>query len=64
MKSAHRHELETNVLAHRLEVYIERYRPYASRIVGVIIAVVVLIFHLVVYFRLLGGQAERGLGFV
>ena len=36
MKSAHRHELETNVLAHRLEMFIERYRPYASQIVGVI----------------------------
>jgi hypothetical protein len=43
MKSAHRHELETNVLAHRLEVFIERYKPYASRIVGVIIAVMAVI---------------------
>jgi tetratricopeptide (TPR) repeat protein len=44
MKSAHRHELETNVLAHRLEVYIDRYKPYASRIVGVLIAIVAVIF--------------------
>src|SRR4051812_27130085 len=43
MKSAHRHELETNVLAHRLEIFIERYKPYASRIVGGLIAVVALI---------------------
>ncbi len=43
MKSAHRHELETNALAHRLQVFIERYRPFASRIVGVIIAIIVLI---------------------
>ena len=34
MKSAHRHELETNVLAHRLEAYIERFRPYVSTVVG------------------------------
>src|SRR4051794_6412549 len=43
MKSAHRHELETNVLAHRLEVFIERYKPYASRIVGVVIAIMAVI---------------------
>jgi hypothetical protein len=43
MKSAHRHELETNALAHRLEVFIERYKPYASRIVGGLIAIVALI---------------------
>src|SRR3954453_16981920 len=43
MKSAHRHELETNVLAHRLEIFIERYKPYASRIVGGLIAIVALI---------------------
>jgi hypothetical protein len=43
MKSAHRHELETNTLAHRLEAYIERYRPYASRIVGGLIAVILVV---------------------
>jgi tetratricopeptide (TPR) repeat protein len=43
MKSAHRHQLETNALAQRLEAYIERYRPYASRITGVVIAVIILI---------------------
>lgn len=44
MKSAHRHELETNALAHRLELYIMRYRPYASRIVGALIAVIAAVF--------------------
>src|SRR5437588_3317063 len=44
MKSAHRHELETNALAHRLEVYIMRYRPYASRIAGAVIAVIAIVF--------------------
>src|SRR5438477_11699053 len=43
MKSAHRHQLETNTLAHRLELYIQRYRPYASRIIGGLIAVIALI---------------------
>jgi len=43
MKSAHRHELETNVLAHRLEIFIARYRPYASQIIGGLIAVVVVL---------------------
>jgi hypothetical protein len=43
MKSAHRHELETNTLAHRLQGYIERYRPYASRIVGGLIALFLVI---------------------
>src|SRR5215207_11577918 len=43
MKSAHRHELETNALAHRLEIFIERYKPYASQIVGGLLAVVAVI---------------------
>jgi predicted negative regulator of RcsB-dependent stress response len=43
MKSAHRHQLETNVLAQRLEQYVARYRPYTSRIIGVLVAVLVLI---------------------
>lgn len=42
MKSAHRHELETNALAHRLEVALDRIRPYTSTIVGSIAAVVIL----------------------
>lgn len=41
MKSAHRHQLETNALAHRLEVYIDKYRPYASTIAGVLVAIAV-----------------------
>ena len=44
MKSAHRHQLETNELAHRLELYIARYRPYGSMIVGGLIALVALVF--------------------
>ncbi|HEX5472633.1 MAG TPA: hypothetical protein VFW73_12145 [Lacipirellulaceae bacterium] len=43
MKSAQRHKLETNVLAVRLESYIERTKPYASKILGVLIALVAVI---------------------
>jgi hypothetical protein len=42
MKSAHRHELQTNALAHRLELAIDRLRPYTSTIIGVLIGIVVL----------------------
>lgn len=44
MKSAHRHELQTNALAHRLDVAINRTRPYVSTILGVIVAIAVLAF--------------------
>lgn len=44
MKSEHRHELGTNVLAHGLESYIERYRPYFGKIMGTILAVIALLF--------------------
>ncbi|MEX2309769.1 MAG: hypothetical protein WD738_19505 [Pirellulales bacterium] len=44
MKSAHRHQLETNALAHRLEELIERLRPYAATAAGVIVAIVVVMF--------------------
>jgi hypothetical protein len=44
MKSEHRHELETNALAKKLDVAVERLRPYASAIAGVVVAVVALIF--------------------
>jgi predicted negative regulator of RcsB-dependent stress response len=44
MKSAHRHELETNVLAHGLEVYIERYRPYFSKIALGVVALIAILF--------------------
>lgn len=56
MKSAHRHELETNALAHRLEVFIERYKPYASQIVGSLIAVVAVI---IIGSYLMGSSAAR-----
>jgi hypothetical protein len=56
MKSAHRHELETNVLAHRLEVFIERYKPYTSRILGVLIAIMAVIL-IVSYFA--GSSSAR-----
>lgn len=56
MKSAHRHELETNALAHRLEIFIERYRPYASQIVGVLVAIVALIL---IGSYLLGSSSTR-----
>lgn len=44
MKSAHRRELETNVLATRLENYIERYRPYFSKIALGIVALIAILF--------------------
>ncbi len=40
MKSQHRHELETNWLAKRLNVVIEQSRPYASTVAGIVVAVV------------------------
>jgi hypothetical protein len=40
MKSEHRHELETNWLAKRLNVVIERGRPYASTVAGIAAAIV------------------------
>lgn len=42
MKSAHRHELQTNALAQRLDVAIHKLRPYVSTVVGVIVAILVL----------------------
>jgi hypothetical protein len=56
MKSAHRHELETNALAHRLEVFIARYKPYASQILGGLIAIVALIM---IGSYLLGASSTR-----
>jgi hypothetical protein len=46
MKSAHRHELQTNALAHRLEVAVERLRPYVTMIAGaaLFVALVMLIY--------------------
>ncbi len=43
MKSAHRHELETNALAHRLEVYVERFKPYIGKVgVGLLVFIALL----------------------
>jgi hypothetical protein len=44
MKSEHRHELETNVLAKRLDAVIVQVRPYVSTIAGVVVAVVIVMF--------------------
>src|SRR5262245_17737517 len=44
MKAAERHKLETNALAHRLEVFIERYRPYVSKIALGALALIALMF--------------------
>src|SRR6187401_513909 len=44
MKSAERHKLETNVLAHGLEVSLERYRPQIMKGVIAVVALVVLLF--------------------
>src|SRR5690242_8090058 len=43
MKSAHRHELETNALAHKLELYIERYKQHGSWVIGGLVALVLVI---------------------
>jgi hypothetical protein len=44
MKSEHRHELETNWLAHHLADFIDRVRPYGPTIFGVLIAAAVAMF--------------------
>lgn len=44
MKSAHRHELGTNVLATRLENYIEQSKPYIPKVLGGLAAVIALMF--------------------
>ncbi len=59
MKSAHRHELETNALAHRLELYIERYRPYMGQIIGVLLAIAALIL---IGSYLVGASSTRNSG--
>lgn len=41
MKSAHRHELQTNELAQKLEIALDRVRPYVSTIVGTIVALAI-----------------------
>src|SRR5688572_4352992 len=44
MKSEHRHQLQTNALAQRLDVLVNQFRPYASTIAGIVVAIVVLMF--------------------
>ncbi len=44
MKSAHRHELETNVLAQGLEGYIDRCKPYFGKVALAILAFVAILF--------------------
>jgi hypothetical protein len=38
MKAQHRHELETNMLAKRLGVVVDRLRPYAPTVIGIVAA--------------------------
>ncbi|MEX0642261.1 MAG: hypothetical protein WD468_06145 [Pirellulales bacterium] len=44
MKSEHRHQLETNVMAERLAVWIDRLRPYATSIAGILLFVFIAMF--------------------
>jgi hypothetical protein len=44
MKSEHRHELETNWLAHRVALWLEEVRPYYSLIAGCLLAAAALFF--------------------
>lgn len=44
MKSEHRHELETNWLAHHAAIWIEKIQPYNSLIVGGVITILILMF--------------------
>jgi hypothetical protein len=56
MKSQHRHELETNVLAKRMANVIEKSRPYGPTILGVLVAIVIFI---VVFSYLSSSSAAR-----
>jgi hypothetical protein len=44
MKSVERHNLQTNLVAHGLEVALERYKPYLSKIIWGVVALVALLF--------------------
>lgn len=44
MKAEHRHELETNALAHRLELFIERNRPHLAKLGWGFAALVAVVF--------------------
>jgi predicted negative regulator of RcsB-dependent stress response len=56
MKSEHRHELETNWLAHHTAIWLERIQPYNSLIVGGLLALAVLMF---AYSYFGGGSSTR-----
>lgn len=56
MKSQHRHELETNWLAKRLNVMIERGRPYASTVLGIAVAILLV---MVVWSIVAGSSSAR-----
>jgi hypothetical protein len=56
MKAQHRHELETNALAHRLAVIVERLRPYAPTVIGIVVVALVGLFAMA-YFS--GSSAAR-----
>ncbi len=44
MKSEHRHELETNWLAHHVAIWLNRLQPYNALIVGGLLAIAILFF--------------------
>ncbi|MGD9633303.1 MAG: tetratricopeptide repeat protein [Pirellulales bacterium] len=44
MKSEHRHELETNWLAHHTAIWLERLQPYNALIVGALIVAAIALF--------------------
>ena len=44
MKSVERHKLETNVLAHGLEVWIDRYRPYIATVAYAVLGLIAVVF--------------------
>jgi hypothetical protein len=56
MKSEHRHQLETNWLAKRLNVVIERFGPYASTVAGIVVAIVLV---MLVWLYVAGSSSAR-----
>jgi Tetratricopeptide repeat-like domain len=44
MKSEHRHQLETNVMAERLGDWIDKLRPYATSVAGILLFVFIAMF--------------------
>jgi hypothetical protein len=49
MKAQHRHELETNALAKRLGVVVERLRPYAPTVIGIVVVCLAAIIGMTYY---------------